>query len=376
VVAQAVVVSVGAVVPHCVGVVCWHSVWLARRRIEERTVGAKSWHSLSGCLCLISSVQHPSETTLALIVLIFLISGLGMDAKQVWAGFKHWRLLLVAQSLSLLFAPLLMFGVTSLLRGHVNSGILDGAVLVSVVPTTISSAYVLTVEMHGNTGAALVQCTFGNFIGVFITPGWLLLLLRSSENVRHSDEGSGTSTSAQIGKSLLTLGGTVVLPLVVGMLIRRFGGERVQAFNKRTKAITGFVNKFSLFIIVFFAFCESFASGAFGLLAGADLAVSAALCIGLHFVLLAVASLIGARLLKFSRADTVAVTLCSAQKTLALAMPLLALFFSDAGAGLVAVPILMYHPMQVALGGILTVRIRRWVDAAAPPPDTPLQPMS
>lgn len=313
---------------------------------------------------------HPSETTLALIVVIFLLSGLSMDPKAMWAGLKHWRLLLVAQSISLLFAPLLVYGVTLPLRGVVNSGILDGIILVSAVPTTISSAYVLTVEMHGNTGAALVNCTLGNFLGVFVTPGWLLLLLASSENAGHAEDGTGSSTSQQIGKSLLTLGGTVMLPLLVGMVVRRVGGERIAAFNKRTKSITGFVNKFSLFIIVFFAFCESFASGAFALLTGSDLAVSAALCVGLHFVLLLLSSLVAVRVLKFSRPDTVAVTLCAAQKTLALAMPLLALFFNPKSAGLVSVPILMYHPMQVALGGILTVRVRKWVDVAAPPPAT------
>lgn len=316
---------------------------------------------------------HPSETTLALIVVIFLLSGLSMDPKAMWAGLKHWRLLLVAQTISLLFAPMFVYCVTLLLRGHVNSGILDGIVLVSAVPTTISSAYVLTVEMHGNTGAALVQCTLGNFLGVFVTPGWLLLLLGSSEHAGHAENGTGSSTSEQIGKSLLTLGGTVVLPLVIGMIVRRVGGERIAAFNKRTKSITGFVNKFSLFIIVFFAFCESFASDAFAQLSGSDLAASGALCVGLHFVLLLLSSVVAMRVLKFSRPDTVAVTLCSAQKTLALAMPLLALFFAPQSAGLCAVPILMYHPMQVALGGILTVRVRKWVDAAAPPAnDVPL----
>ena len=78
-----------------------------------------------------------------------------------------------------------------------------------------------------------------------------------------------------------------------------------------------------LFIIVFFAFCESFASGAFALLTGSDLAVSAALCVGLHFVLLLLSSLVAVRVLKFSRPDTVAVTLCAAQKTLALCQQVL-----------------------------------------------------
>jgi sodium/bile acid cotransporter 7 len=318
---------------------------------------------------------HPSETTLGLIVVIFLLSGLSTDARSMLAGLKHWKLLLVAQLMSLLFAPLFMLAVTSALRGHVNDGILDGAVLVSVVPTTISSAYVLSVEMGGSTGPALVQCTFGNFIGVFISPGWLLLLLSNSDNAAANahDGSAATSTSSQIGQSLLTLSCTVMLPLVVGMVIRRVGGERVVALNKKLKSVVGFVNKFSLFLIVFFAFCESFASGAFAELSGADLATSAALCVGLHAVLLGLALLISMRFLKFSRPDVVAVTLCSAQKTLALAMPLLALFFKPSTAGLVAVPILMYHPMQVTLGGVATVRVRKWVDAAAPPPDTELK---
>jgi sodium/bile acid cotransporter 7 len=294
------------------------------------------------------------------------------------AGLKHWKLLLVAQLMSLLFAPLFMFALTSALRSHVNDGILDGAVLVSVVPTTISSAYVLSVEMGGSTGPALVQCTFGNFIGVFISPGWLLLLLSNSENAaaNANDGSAATSTGSQIGQSLLTLSCTVMLPLVVGMVIRRVGGERVVALNKKMKSIVGFVNKFSLFLIVFFAFCESFASGAFDELSGTDLATSAALCVGLHAVLIGLALLISVRFLKFSRPDIVAVTLCSAQKTLALAMPLLALFFKPSTAGLVAVPILMYHPMQVTLGGVATVRVRKWVDAAAPPADTELQTTS
>jgi predicted Na+-dependent transporter len=47
---------------------------------------------------------------------------------------------------------------------------------------TISSAYIMTTAMKGNSGASLFNCTVGNFLGVFVTPAWLLLFLATDDD--------------------------------------------------------------------------------------------------------------------------------------------------------------------------------------------------
>jgi sodium/bile acid cotransporter 7 len=66
------------------------------------------------------------------------------------------------------------------------------------------------------------------------------------------------------------------------------------------------------------------------------------------------------RLLGFSRADSIAVVLCGSKKSLASGVPMARLIFgSNPALSLILLPIMIYHPLQLVVGGWLAGRWAR-----------------
>ena len=64
-----------------------------------------------------------------------------------------------------------------------------------------------------------------------------------------------------------------------------------------------------------------------------------------------------ARALKFSTADEIAAVFCASKKSLAAGAPMAALIFgNNPGLGLILLPIMIYHPMQLIVCSILAER--------------------
>jgi sodium/bile acid cotransporter 7 len=61
-----------------------------------------------------------------------------------------------------------------------------------------------------------------------------------------------------------------------------------------------------------------------------------------------------ARLLKFDHADKVAAVFCATKKSLAAGAPMAALIFgANPGLGLILLPIMIYHPMQLIVCSVI-----------------------
>ena len=64
-----------------------------------------------------------------------------------------------------------------------------------------------------------------------------------------------------------------------------------------------------------------------------------------------------ARALRFSNADEIAAVFCASKKSLAAGVPMAALIFgNNPGLGLILLPIMIYHPLQLIVCSILAER--------------------
>jgi len=73
----------------------------------------------------------------------------------------------------------------------------------------------------------------------------------------------------------------------------------------------------------------------------------------------------GARLLGMPRGDRIASVFCGSKKTLASGVPMAHLIFgANPAIGLILLPIMIYHPLQLLAGGMLA---QRWSSAEAAP---------
>lgn len=68
---------------------------------------------------------------------------------------------------------------------------------------------------------------------------------------------------------------------------------------------------------------------------------------------------------RFTRPDVVAVLFSSVHKSLTLGVPVLKIVFARHAAALplLSMPLLMYHPLQIVIGGLAAPAIKAWVSA-------------
>jgi sodium/bile acid cotransporter 7 len=80
------------------------------------------------------------------------------------------------------------------------------------------------------------------------------------------------------------------------------------------------------------------------------------LCVGVFALVLGITARV-ARALGFSREDRITAIFCGSKKTLASGVPMAKLIFgAHPGLGLILLPIMIYHPLQLIVGGILAQR--------------------
>ena len=96
-----------------------------------------------------------------------------------------WRLNLFVHFFIYIYHPLLGAAVTNTLKSTttLSPKLLDGLQIALCLPTTISSAVVLTVCSNGNEAAAIVNCTIANVLGIVLTPALFFVFLGNLGNV-------------------------------------------------------------------------------------------------------------------------------------------------------------------------------------------------
>jgi len=71
----------------------------------------------------------------------------------------------------------------------------------------------------------------------------------------------------------------------------------------------------------------------------------------------------GIKILAIARRDRVPVVFCASQKTLALGITFVGILFeNDPNVGLISLPLVIYHPAQILIGGWMAPKFAAWVD--------------
>ncbi len=290
-------------------------------------------------------------TTKLAVFVIFLNQGLVLPTEDLKQGLMKWKFHLSALTFIFGVFPLLtliwILGLQRLLHdtgsGLASGDILLGYLYLGLLPTTITTAVVYTSKAGGDSPAALFTTAVSNVMGVFTVPlmvGGILVV-------------SGFEAELEgfhLGPTLLKISSLILVPLLVGQLLRPWG----KTWAGRHKGFLKNLNVGLIYFIVFAAFSESFVSGTWE---GYD-----SLFVGVHFVSLAlllalvnVLAWMTGRLLFKEQGDRIAYTFCASQKTLAAGVPMAGAIFSAASPdlGMVLLPIMIYHPLQLILGGSL-----------------------
>jgi sodium/bile acid cotransporter 7 len=286
---------------------------------------------------------HLDQVTGIGIAIVFFLHGLGLSPKAIQAGVSNWKLHVYTQSATYLAYPLLWLLLGKGLLAYLPQALAFGFCYLFVLPSTISSSVTMTSVGKGNVPGAIFNASLSSVLGVFLTP-LLIQLFMGLEGVR-----------LDMMASVISIAKLLLLPMIVGQLLRPF----LFAWTERHKAVVGKVDKLVIILIVYNAFCDSVANGIWHNFSLATLAGAFVLCC---VVLLVMVHLIqwGARRVGFVLSDEVAAVFCGTKKTLAAGVPMAKVIFgADPNLGMLLLPIMLYHPIQIFYCAILANRYAR-----------------
>jgi sodium/bile acid cotransporter 7 len=282
------------------------------------------------------------------VALLFFLYGAKLAPRAVMDGMLHWRLQALVMASTFVLFPLLGLAATTLLGRWLGPGLSIGLLFLCLLPSTVQSSIAFTSVARGNVPAALCSASVSNLLGMVLTPALVALLLGVG--------GSGFSTDA-----LKDIGLHLLLPFLLGQAARPLIG----GFIGRHKLLTSVVDRGSILLVVYAAFSEGMVSGiwqqvdlrSLGLLALADVVI---LGIVLAFTALT------ARRAGFSREDEIVVVFCGSKKSLASGVPMANILFAGHPVGLLVLPLMLFHQIQLFACAALAQRYARRDESPLP----------
>ncbi|ELV8727601.1 bile acid:sodium symporter family protein [Vibrio fluvialis] len=288
-------------------------------------------------------VIHLDQLTGIGIAIVFFLHGLGLSPRAIKAGLTNWRLHVYIQMATFVVYPILWVIFGEAFLAYMPSALAFGFCYLLVLPSTISSSVAMTSVGKGNVPGAIFNASLSSILGVFITP-LLIQLFMGFEGVQ-----------LDLLDSVISISKLLLLPMIAGQIMRPY----LVAWVDRHKAVVNKVDKYVILLIVYNAFCDSVVNGIWSEFSVGLLATSIIIC---TVILLVMVHLIqwGARRTKFTLPDEVAAVFCGTKKTLAAGIPMAKVIFgADPSLGMILLPIMLYHPIQIFYCAVLANRYAR-----------------
>lgn len=292
---------------------------------------------------------HPDLVNKLGVAVIFFLNGAALSFAALKAGALRWQLHLVVQSATFLLFPLLGLVLLKLTGPLIPPALALGFFFLCALPSTVSSSVALTSAARGNVPAAVFNATLSSLLGVFLTPLWIGWMLNT--------QGPATFSLGQVILDLLLW---LILPLVLGQVSRPLTAVWIKAH----KPFVQFVDRGTILFIIFTSLCDSILRGVWS---GRGVGTVAGAFIGglvLFFIVFALVAAV-CNALNFPVADRITAIFCGSKKTIASGVPMAQLIFAgDPRLGLILLPLMIYHPMQLILCGFFAGRWARRAPSA------------
>lgn len=275
------------------------------------------------------------------VFVLFLFYGLRLSRREVLAGLGNHRLLVPLS--------LWVFGgmaAAGWLAWQVSAPVVPAAVALGflylgVLPSTVQSATVYCSLAGGNVASSVVAAALVNIMGVFISAP-LFSLIAGGEGVAFQ------------GDTLVNVLTMLLLPFVLGQvlqgLVRKWVADHRRAISVLDRASIG--------IAVYVAFSGAVEQNVWRDVDAQVWGVIALACCVLLVFAYGGAWLLGG-VLRLPRGDRIAMLFGGAQKSIAMGAPLATVLFPPAKAGIILLPLLVYHLAQMVVAAPIAGRLAR-----------------
>ncbi len=290
------------------------------------------------------------STAAKLVVgLLFFLHGAKLSREAVISGVTHWRLHLTVLSISFVLFPILGLLITLIPEAILPRPMAVGILFLCCLPSTVQASIAFTSIARGNVAAAVCSASASNLFGMVATPALVGLLMHV--------QGAGLGWAAV--KSILL---QLLLPFIAGQIVRPW----LLGWLEKRKKIIGIVDRGSVMIVVYSAFSAAVAGGVWSRIAIPALIATALICALLLVVVLLSTRAI-AQGLKFDKADEITIVFCGSKKSLVTGAPMAAILFSPAVAGLMIIPLMLFHQMQLMACAVIAQKYAARTEPAGVP---------
>lgn len=276
----------------------------------------------------------------AAVFLLFFLNGVRLPRHEVMAGISNHRLLwpLVGWC----FGAMTLAGwlLWQLGQGWMPPLLALGFLYLGCLPSTVQSATAYSSLAGGNVASSVVAAALLNLMGVFVTAPLFSLLAGGNGGGLHAD-------------GLVKVVAILLLPFILGQIAQGWLGPWV----KDHRQLVTWMDRSSIAIAVYVAFSGAVMQHFW---TRVDLAGWVWLAGGTGLMLVFAhwgAWMLGG-LLRLDRPNRITMLFAGAQKSIAMGAPLAAVLFKPDVAGVILLPILLYHLVQLVLAAPVAAGIR------------------
>ncbi|RVQ69726.1 bile acid:sodium symporter [Croceicoccus ponticola] len=283
------------------------------------------------------------------IAFLFFLYGARISLKEAKAGLGQGRLQIAVLLSTFVLFPLVGLGLAKGLGGLLPPAIIAGVIYLTVLPSTVQSSIAFTSIARGNVPAALCAASASNIVGVFVSPILAGALIG----------GDAVDLSFGVFRDICL---QLLLPFVVGQCLRPWIARLMSAHKK----LLGYADRGSILLIIYVAFSHSVAEGIWSKVDAADLLLLSGVLAVLLAAVLLITAAIGRRVLRLEFEEAVVLQFCGSKKSLASGLPMATVVFAGTDIGVIVLPLMIFHQMQLVVSAFLAQHYARRADDTTP----------
>ncbi len=144
----------------------------------------------------------------------------------------------------------------------------------------------------------------------------------------------------------------LLVPFLAGQVARIWIAGWMQGHGR----LVGWVDRSSILLVVYGAFSAAVVQGIWSEFSVVQILWLLAVCAAILAAALAITTACAARALRFDKADEIAIVFCGSKKSLATGVPMAGILFPAASVGLIVLPLMLFHQLQLMACAVLAQR--------------------
>ncbi len=265
------------------------------------------------------------------VSLIFFFYGLKQSPEKIKNGLKNWKLHVLVQLSTFLIFPLLVLVFYPLAQSAQRHTLWLSFMFLAALPSTVSSSVVMVSMAKGNMPAAIFNASISGLIGIVITPLWMGLFLKSTEQ------------DFDLGTIYIKLITEILVPVILGISLQRFLGKFAQQYAAKLSVF----DKSIILLIIYKSFAESFNNRIFSSVGFLDLVFIFVGSILLFYSVFYFTQFLAVRM-GFSEEDSITARYCGTKKSLVHGTVFSKILFpASFPVGIILLPLMLFHAFQI-----------------------------